>query len=171
MRSTIFHLELALPTPPDRDAIGDRSWLLRAAAAFPDRLVLAFGAPGTTKDESLGRLFPNLKPIGGDTYEVELAAILHERLPGPENGLEYVVVVADTAAIEQMFCLSNTMNLIRYRRGDTDRHVICHASATKRVVDEKKEEFGSTPHVEFIPSVVTARYLLKGSDAEDALAE
>src|SRR5687767_4621762 len=63
------------------------------------------------------------------------------------------------------------MTLIRYRRGDEDRHAICPARAADRFVKEKVDEFGGTPHIEFIPSVVTARYVLQGNDAEDALSE
>ncbi len=133
MRSTILHIRLATPDIPDHDNLNDRSWLLRAAAAFPDRLVLAFGVPGSTKDASLGRLFADLPPIDGDRYEVELAAILHERLPAPENKSEYTVNVADSTAMDRVFCLSNVMTLIRYRRGDEDRHAICPARAADMV--------------------------------------
>jgi hypothetical protein len=59
--STIFHVSLAAPTAPAMDAIGGKSWLLRSFVSFDDRVVLCFAAPGLTKDESMGRLFPELK--------------------------------------------------------------------------------------------------------------
>ena len=170
MPDTIINLELAVPTPPDHDVIGERSWFLRSAAAFPDRMVLAFGGTGFTKDASLGRLFPNLKPLEGQSYEIELAAILHERLPGPQNEVEYVVTVAGTKAVEHQFCLSNTMNVVRYRKNGVDRHLLLHAGMTKAFLEERPEEFGAAAHVEFAPSVVTARYVLDGTDAENALS-
>lgn len=171
MGSTILHIELAVPPLTEGDRLGGNSWLLRAAASFPDRLVLAFGAPGTKKDDSLGRLFSDLQPIDGEYFEIELAAILHERLPCPADALEYVVEVSDTSAIGGIYCLSNVMNIIRYRKGDRDRHTICPAGATTKFVEEHIDECGDSPHIEFVPSVVTARYKLPGVDAEEALSE
>jgi len=169
-RSTIIQIALATPTSVPAPAVDAASWLLRACVAFADRRVLAFGAPGFKKDTSLGRLFQQLQPEA-DRFVIELGGVLAERLPVAEGQSEATLDVAETKAAEGHFCLSNAMLRLHYRKGDTDRHALCPAYALPQFLAENENEFSAPPHVEYVPTVVTARYVITGADADDALAD
>jgi hypothetical protein len=116
-------------------------------------------------------IFPDLRPLDGDRYEIELAAILSERLPSAQSAPEYVVTIAGSNAIDGLFCISNIMQVLRYRRGDVDRHAICPATAVESFLADHGDDLGSQPHREFAGTVVTARYTVVGTSADAALAE
>jgi hypothetical protein len=168
MPAVLLPIQLLQPVAPKSDQIGDASWILRACVRFPDLIVLGLGAPGVKKAGL--DVFPELRPISGSRFEVEFAAVLHERLPGPAETPEYSVTVAQSAATSSAFCVSNVMQILRFRQGDTDHHALCPAAFVDDFTAEHASEFGS-PHREFAPSVVTARYEMTGDTAEAALSE
>lgn len=167
--ATIILISLATPKSELVTDVDDASWLLRACVAFPDRHVLAFGAPGMKKDASLGRLFYQIHPDDGH-YTIELGAVLAERLPLAEGQSEAVLNLAETKAEGGRFCVSSAMLRLHYRKGETDRHALCPVYALSTALADQADEFLTPPHVEYIPSVVTARYAIEGEDADDALS-
>jgi hypothetical protein len=62
------------------------------------------------------------------------------------------------------------MQIARYRYQNENWHAVFPMQAWQQLYDSKKEEFGTTPHVEFLPTVVAARYALKGETAERAIS-
>ncbi len=151
------------------DEIGSRFVILRACVTFPDFVVLAFGAPGSRKDPSLRRLYEDLHPSEGG-YEIELAAILTERLPTLQGRPEYAVDLPSTSAMDKIFCVSNVMQAIRFQKDGEPHHALCPMAATADVLHQYPDRFPPTAHIDYLPTVVTARYNLRGEDAEEALA-
>lgn len=168
--ATIIQIALSTPTSVPVQEVADASWLLRAFVAFPDRRVLAFGAPGFKKNAG-DRLFNQLHADERGRFTIELGAVLAERLPLAEGQSEAALTVARTTAERARFCLSNAMLRLHYRKGDTDRHALCPVYALSTSLADQPDEFSAPPHVEYIPTVVTARYAIEGPNADSALAD
>jgi hypothetical protein len=169
-RSTIFHVDLVAPKPVAESHTDGYSWLLNAFTAHTDRVVLSFGAEGTNKHESLGRLYSDLRPRQGGMFRVELGAILSDRLPAVGEFEDYVLQVRlDEVEEPRFLCFSNQMMRLRYCDADGEMvtGMVPLARAAQAMTDAK---IPAGAHLEYLRTVVTAQYDLAGDDAEDALA-
>ncbi len=178
MRSPILTIGLVAPEPPEASNLdAEQSWLLRGVVQLPDRTVLAFLAPGITKDESLGRLFPELDPTDDGQFVIELGVILPDRLPTLEGQADFALEVPKEDGGSLQVCLSNQMTRLRYRiSGDVYGHALCPRFALERALSEEPEEVpaqqvSQDAHIEHLPTVATCHFEILGSDAEDALEE
>jgi hypothetical protein len=93
--SPILLISLEVPEAVETTHIEDESWLLRAVTRVPDQTILAFGVPGLTKDENIGRLFPELEPDDNGEFTIELGTILYDRLPRLGEQGDFTVEVPD----------------------------------------------------------------------------
>jgi len=165
--AALLHVALLTPTLPTTDEIGPQSWFLRAGITSPDHVVLAFS--NSPKDKSLGRVLSDLSPLEDGGFEVELAAILHERPPIANGKAEYVLTVPGTRAINHKFCISTAMQMARYRYNHENRHVMFPLLHGGQFLERHREQFGSDPYTEPLPTVIAARYIVNGHDADEAL--
>jgi hypothetical protein len=169
MAATLLQIELLEPAVAGKDKIGTSSTFLRLCTTYTDRHAITFGRPGMQVDQS-ARVFTGLYPARDGEYDLELAAILNERLPGVADESEFVFQVGGTASIDRTFCVSNIMQIVRYQSGGVHRHAICPAIAVSVILEEHTSEVPPSAHIEFLPSVITAKYILRGLDAHDALS-
>ena len=168
MRSPILLIRLFVPDPPSSTNLNDKSWLLTSFIQVPDQTVLGFGAAGATKDESLGRLFPELEPDEDGQFTVELGAILLQPLPNLNGQIDYTLEVSTEAGPLQI-CFSNQLARLRHKINDDYGHALCPRYRLEDVLSEDFEHVPEQAHVEYLPTVATCRFRIAGQDAEDAL--
>jgi hypothetical protein len=168
-RSTILHIQLAEPKAVDVGATDGYSWLINAFIAHVDRVVLAFGAPGIRKDQSMGRLYSSLRRRSDGCFRIELGATLADKLPALESDEYLLDVRLDSEDHGKKLCFSNQMVRLRYK--DADGEML--TGITPLVHLQRAFETPGVPtatHIEYLPTMVTAQYELAGEDAEDALS-
>src|SRR3954464_4404800 len=118
-KSVIFHVDLVAPTPAAESITDGYSWLINALVVQVDRIVIAFGAQGTRKHESLGRLCPSLIRRDDGCFRIELGAVLSDRLPRLTDADEYMLDVRlEQSEVPKRLCFSNQMVRLRYRDVD-----------------------------------------------------
>jgi hypothetical protein len=63
------------------------------------------------------------------------------------------------------------MEMARYRHQDENRTLVFPLLETKKVLNMHRQEYGSEPYIEPLPTMITARYLFRGRDADEALSD
>ena len=171
MADTLLHVRLSIPVPVESGLIAGKTWLLQAIAEFEDRLVLAFGGRGTTKHTNMGRIASEIRSRGDGTFLIELGAVLSDRLPTLNEQHEYCVTVpSDDGQAPKELCFSNQIVRVRFLRNHEFHHVIAPLYRL-REVQENESLAPPNAHVEYLPTVATARYSIEGADADDALSK
>lgn len=170
MRSLIIPVQLAIPEPPEKTSIEDKSWLLRAFAQFPDDHILAFGVPELTKDESL-RIFPSLTPEADGRFTLELGAVLLDRLPTLNGQVDYALDVPNIYGDDLQLCFSNQMLRLRYKVEDRNCHAMCPRIRLDEVMSEDAAPVPEHAHIEYLSTVATCRFEINGNEANDAIEE
>lgn len=171
MKACILYIKLVYPEAPEKSLLDpEKSILLSSISSYKDYEVFAFGAPGMKKMPSLGRVFSQVEPEDDNTYVLELGAILPDLLPNINEELDYSVDVIDDDNIQRTLCVSNQMIKIFNRIDDDQFHILL-----PRCSIDKLHEDGSTLSIqknapeELQRTMVTARFRMTGTDAEDAL--
>lgn len=140
-----------------------------ALSVFADDRVLTFGALGLDKGADLGAVFKDIKPRGNSEFTLELAAILPDRWPCFEGEADRAIRVPLYYGEEIEICVSNQMLRLRYKVGDTFCHALCPGFFFRDVAAREKWPIPSSAHVEFLNTMVSSRFLIRGENPGAAL--
>lgn len=189
--SVILYIRLFVPKVKAETALDGKSWLLVSASRLKDLEIYGFADPSKTKNPNLGRVFSNLLPQGKDEFTLELGAILPDLFSNVDGKPDFAVQV-DRSGQQHTLCVSNRMVQLRYSQGDEQWHAIVPQSSGQNTAQSDKNpdsdekpaasagrndellktlEIPRGAHATFLKTMATCRFVIHGSDAEDALSK
>lgn len=195
-KSLILYIRLHVPPAGPETALEGKSWLLVSATKIKDLEIYGFADPSKMKAPNLGRVFSDILPRNGNEFTLELGVLLPDLFPNMDGKPDFIADVLKDGE-RHPICVSNRMAKLRFSTGNEQWHVIVPRStlpdektpsagvgsaseqspATAAAVDEKmramREAFGIPAegvHTEMLRTMVTARFPIRGADAEEALS-
>ncbi len=169
MNGAIHLVQMPARDLPGETALRGKSWSLCALSVFGDDTILTFGELGLDKGTDLGAVFKGIRPRGNSEFTLELAAILPDRWPCFEGKPDRAVRVPLYYGEEIEVCVSNQMLRLRYTVGNTFCHALCPGFFFKDIAARAKGPIPSNAHLEFLSTMVSSRFLIRGENPGAAL--
>lgn len=170
-RANLLRVRIAPRDAPSPLSINPGSSRLLCGASICNEYdVIWFLAPELNKDASLGRLFSELNPGPEGSFGIEVGAILPDLLPNLDGSDNYCVEIRDESGRINTLCVSNQMVEVRVAESETHRIMTMPLTMlpTMQAANSPHPVDGSIPP-RFLRSMVSGRYVIHGTDAEDAL--
>jgi len=168
MPANLIMIQLQHPEFPGTTVLNGKSWALCGMISFLEDMTLGLGAEELNLKQK-GRHFQDLLPAEDGSYTLELAIELPDRLPHPQDSIDYSwpIKIGDTETLN--VCFSNQMLGIRFREGKGNRCVLLPAFSWNHFKKGKDSGIPNQAHIEYLNTVATTQFKIDGRDAHDAL--
>lgn len=171
MRWNLGRVELQLPSTQEEPVINPSNSILLSCPLVCSSLhTIMLLHSSMKKDQSIGRLFSNINPDSNSQFVLEVAAELPDRLPNVRNQAEYLVNVADRDSNLRTLCISNQMVRGDFLRDGIQKLTILPRYLVKELKSEKFPiSLNDDTVFKSLRTMVSSRFIMNGSDAENAL--